>query len=109
MTELYDVKEILRPFYADYAQWLDAGAESLAFNRSTGLCSNLCCYCAMRFCAGAALDELAVTFIAAGLDEDFPFNNCPDDYLFEAENHTCHLNPARVAWVRRCVSNEACL
>lgn len=108
MRRTHDVKKIIHAFYADYARWLDAGATSLEFCRSTGLCANLGAYCSERFPVQGlgACDVLAEAFIAAGLDEDFPFNSGPDDYLLEAEQSACHLNPARVKWVRSRVSSK---
>lgn len=92
----------LTDFYRDYAAWLDAGApRNDIFFKRYGLC-----FCLRRWLEANGVREylkcdMDLQFIEAGLDPFFPFNDGEvKGYQKENKNHSCHLNPARVAWVR---------
>ena len=88
----------LTQFYRDYAAWLDVGAPDLKpFMRHKGLCANSASY------PDSMYREMIQQFLDAGLSDSQPFNdaNNPDnDYWAESGRGTCHLNPARIQWVR---------
>lgn len=93
----------LTEFYRDYAAWLDAGTpDGTIFHNGSGLCANLHKW---EAASGLRYGELAAQmcwqFKAAGLDWVVPFNSGDlKSYEREVRSKTCHLNPARVAWVR---------
>ncbi|CAD6115560.1 prophage protein [Escherichia coli] len=71
------------------------------FSQSYGLCANLFDYLTL---IGApceeALEQLHADFRSAGLNEALPFNESNGHYYEEKGNNMCHMNPARVVWVR---------
>lgn len=91
----------LRAFYVAYYCWINAGARtSKIFCRTHGLCVNAYDYFFAIGVDGAPhLDAMHAAFVAAGMDEELPFNSCPEQYIQEQHGVNCHLNPARLAWV----------
>lgn len=103
--------ETLTAFYRAYAAWLDEGApEHPTLSRGYGLCQNLCNYCDDAGLSRAevceAIDDLDTQFIDAGFEPNYPFNPgrsaeyLKEKYAGERHDGECHLNPARIAWVR---------
>lgn len=103
---MQDIKENIRQqlygFYIAYDLWLSNGAKpGRAFSRNYGLCSNLFDYLtSIGTSSEAALEQLHADFRSAGLNEALPFNESKGHYYEEQRNNMCHMNPARVAWVR---------
>ncbi|ELW9329501.1 hypothetical protein SIO49_002495 [Citrobacter freundii] len=95
-------ENMLHKFYVSYAAWLDGGAIGGDFVRNSGLCGNLFDYCEghLRISPSNYLFEIHRQFARAGLDRNLPFNFSARDYDREKNAHACHLNPARIAWVR---------
>lgn len=90
------MSEQLKAFYKAYAAWLDAGApQHKPFDRTYGLCFVLEEFSA---CDYDLLEEMRQQFTDAGLCWEFPFDKCLSAYV---EDDNKHLNPARVAWVRK--------
>lgn len=94
----------LKDFYVAYAAWLDEGApDTHYFEKRFGLCSNLATWI---YATNAELDyarlvnELRKQFEDAGLCCQYPFGSGREYERMYATN-TQHLNPARVAWVRK--------
>lgn len=89
MTE--GLKQILR----EWLEWAENGAgEHDVFRRSFGLCSILRCY--DYFHGTSCADELIIIFDGV----PFPFGGM-DEYFIEKAKETLHLNPGRLAWVRK--------
>ena len=95
--------EELKAFYKAYAAWLDAGAvNNGVFTRCTGLCFALHKWAGDKGYSLRALRlELKAQLIDAGLDSGYPFNCGERDYDVECDDETIHLNPVRIAWVRK--------
>lgn len=98
-------EEMLLNFYKAYAEWLDNEAdEDDLFKRSEGLCSNLEKYLDNRgldFTESSVVSKIMVDqFVAARLDPYYPFNDDLNDYHYDIESKSMHLNTARVQWVR---------
>jgi hypothetical protein len=100
------MSDMLQKFYNDYANWLRAGAPKINdFLRMSGLCYNLkrwCCKNEIDDVTSSMLsNEMNQQFIAAGLEEEVPFNNSIDypSYSYERLTRTCHLNEQRRKWV----------
>lgn len=98
----------LTKFYRDYLAWVESGApEHPVFDRDSGLCLQINRYTNDDI-GNELADELENQFIDAGLCDTFPFNGGGvwfggaglSNYLAESSAHTCHLNEARMAWVR---------
>lgn len=89
----------LYKFYVDYGKWLDAGAVPGRFWCNYGLCANLFDYFTEE-AAAPILEEMHASFVIAGLNERLPFNAGAENFASESRRFACHLNPARVAWVR---------
>jgi hypothetical protein len=101
----------LKAFLAAYIEWVEAGAgESDVFDRFAGLCSNFRWHMAdmhVPECESEAeVNDLKHLFSAEGLDEEYPFGG-QDQYLYEADAETAHLNEARLSWVRSKVAQLA--
>lgn len=97
-----NIRQQLYGFYIAYDLWLSNGAKpGGVFSQSYGLCANLFDYLTL---IGApceeALEQLHTDFRSAGLNEVLPFNESKGHYYEEKGNNMCHMNPARVAWVR---------
>ncbi|ATE85745.1 hypothetical protein Sf12_gp19 [Shigella phage Sf12] len=89
--------EKLKAFYKAYSAWLDAGAtKNRPFDRSRGLCYSLEQF--SDYDDYALLKEMQQQFTDAGLNWEHPFDRCLSAYKVDANKH---LNPARVAWVRK--------
>ncbi|EFB9701794.1 hypothetical protein [Escherichia coli] len=103
---MQDIKENIRQqlygFYIAYDLWLSNGAKpGGVFSRNYGLCANLFDYLtSIGASSEAALEQLHADFRSAGLNEVLPFNESNGHYHEEKRNNMCHVNPARVAWVR---------
>ncbi len=89
----------LYKFYVDYGKWLSGGAIPGLFSCNYGLCANLFDYFTEE-AAAALLEEMHASFVTAGLDERLPFNADAKHFASESRAFSCHLNQARVAWVR---------
>ena len=105
------MSERLREFLVDYLDWVEAGAgASDVFDRFAGLCSNFRWHMSVMHVPecekSAEVDELKSIFSCEGLDEDYPFGG-QDQYLYEANAKTAHLNEGRLAWVRSKVAQFA--
>lgn len=86
----------LRDFYIAYAAWLDAGAPDRdPFERSKGLCYSLDHWSHYNFDLS---EEMQQQFTDAGLCWEYPFDHGHRAYFDDDKKH---LNPARVAWVRK--------
>lgn len=97
-----NIRQQLYGFYIAYDLWLSNGANSGGvFSQNYGLCANLFDYLTL---IGApceeALEQLHADFRSAGLNEALPFNESKEHYHEERECNMCHMNPARVVWVR---------
>jgi len=94
----------LKTMLRDWLTWAEAGApEHPQFRNYQGLCTNM-----HRF-RYSWLDEME-TMLAQefGEDDDYPFGG-KDLYLEEAAREIMHLNPARLAWVRKVITRaESC-
>ncbi|HAI0053294.1 hypothetical protein [Escherichia coli] len=103
---MQDIKENIRQqlygFYIAYDLWLSNGAKpGGVFSRNYGLCANLFDYLtSIGASSEAALEQLHADFRSAGLNEVLPFNESKGHYYEEKGNNMCHMNPARMAWVR---------
>lgn len=69
------------------------------FQRDVGLCANA--GHSARF-GYVVRNEMQVQFVAAGLDDCFPFHEKEDDYYSEKD---ARLNPLRMAWVKEHINN----
>ncbi|WP_250150553.1 hypothetical protein [Escherichia coli] len=97
-----NIRQQLYGFYIAYDLWLSNGAKpGGVFSQNYGLCANLFDYLIL---IGApceeALEQLHADFRSAGLNEALPFNEGKEHYHEERGHNMCHMNPARVAWVR---------
>lgn len=97
-----NIRQQLYGFYIAYDLWLSNGAKpGGVFSQSYGLCASLFDYLTL---IGApceeALEQLHADFRSAGLNEALPFNESKEHYHEERGHNMCHMNPARVAWVR---------
>lgn len=97
-----NIRQQLYGFYIAYDLWLSNGAKpGGVFSQDYGLCANLFDYLTLIGAPSeAALEQLHADFRSAGLYEVLPFNESKGHYYEEKENNKCHMNPARVAWVR---------
>lgn len=97
------MSEELKAFYKAYAAWLDAGAvNNDAFTCCAGMCFSLHRWagCKGLDCRALRL-ELKEQFTNAGLNSSYPFNRDEHKYDVECDDGAIHLNPARIAWVRK--------
>ncbi|HFX7242450.1 TPA: hypothetical protein ACIGUS_001051 [Escherichia coli] len=103
-----NIRQQLYGFYIAYDLWLSNGAKpGGVFSRNYGLCANLFDYLtSIGTSSEAALEQLHVDFRSAGLYEVLPFNESKGHYYEEKGNNMCHMNPARVAWVRVQIAQE---
>lgn len=97
-----NIRQQLYGFYIAYDLWLSNGAKpGGVFSQNYGLCANFFDYLIL---IGApceeALEQLHADFRSAGLNEALPFNEGKEHYHEERGHNMCHMNPARVAWVR---------
>ena len=93
----------LQQFYNDYAAWLDAGApQGQPFCRDAGLCHNLGKFGGDR----DAYIEMGRQFEAAGLDDQYPFDNTEDHYYDMSGLYSHHTNPLRIQWVKDHANNQ---
>lgn len=99
---------LLSDFYRDYLAWVDSGApEHPVFDRNSGLCLQLDMYVSYVDIEVYA-NDFESQLVEAGLCEAFPFNGgykygdttALKDYTNECRSHACHLNEARIQWVR---------
>lgn len=97
-----NIRQQLYGFYIAYDLWLSNGAKpGGVFSRNYGLCANLFDYLtSIGASSEAALEQLHADFRSAGLNEVLPFNESNGHYHEEKRNNMCHVNPARMAWVR---------
>lgn len=97
-----NIRQQLYGFYISYDLWLSNGAKpGGVFSKKYGLCANLFDYLtSIGIPSEAALEQLHTDFRSAGLNEVLPFNESKGHYYEEKGNNMCHMNPARVAWVR---------
>ena len=97
-----NIRQQLHGFYIAYDLWLKNGAgPGGVFSQSYGLCANIFDYLtSIGVPCEAALEQLHIDFISAGLNEALPFNESKEHYHEERRRNECHMNPARVAWVR---------
>ncbi|WP_240754870.1 hypothetical protein [Escherichia coli] len=97
-----NIRQQLYGFYIAYDLWLSNGAKpGGVFSQNYGLCANLFDYLTLIGApTEAALEQLHTDFRSAGLNEVLPFNESKGHYYEEKGNNMCHMNPARVAWVR---------
>ena len=105
------MSEYLTNFYCAYAEWLVVGApQGQPFDRSSGLCYNLCKYMSWitsdRDLRVAVQNEMRAQFWVAGLHKEYPFTPANAGlgrmhvYDTESQRNECHLNKDRIAWVR---------
>lgn len=103
----------LKAFLRAWLDWAEAGAPDDGrhtnrnpnrFERDCGLCSNT--YNFEELALNVHLDdvgdletELSSLFAADGMDKGYPFGYAAYDE--DAAGHTQHLNPTRLAWVRK--------
>lgn len=88
--------EQLKEFYKAYAAWLDACApQHQQFDRTCGLCHSLEEFSDSNY---DLLEEMRDQFSNSDLDWKFPFDDGHYAYCSDANKH---LNPDRVAWVRK--------
>ncbi len=92
----------LSAFLASWLVWAENGAPDYEpYNRSVGLCSNSRRH---SHAAGRELeDELEDDFPD---DTSTPFNDDDNPYWDETASRGHHLNPRRLAWVRRKLAEE---
>ncbi|HAV8733729.1 TPA: hypothetical protein JLP07_002621 [Escherichia coli] len=97
-----NIRQQLYGFYIAYDLWLKNGAKpGGVFSQNYGLCANLFDYLTLIGTpCEAALEQLHTDFRSAGLNEALPFNEGKEHYHEERGHNMCHMNPARVAWVR---------
>lgn len=94
---------ILHSFYIAYHEWLKSGADaaSCIFDRRSGLCDNAYDYFIyIGADVSGPLYKMHDAFEAAGLNRELPFNKNVESYDRENRRGECHVNPARVAWVK---------
>lgn len=112
----------LQEFYNSYQAWLDNGAphDTMTYHRCYGLCYALHSFTMRKYKSLTAsnihrkrlCDEMNEQFLRElGHDDGFPeltllypFGS-PKQYKDEEMNETAHLNPQRVAWVRKHATN----
>lgn len=96
----------IKQFLRDYLRWVEEGAPEgdSPFSRSYGLCGNL-----VLRCGELGLDHNATVDLAIELRDLLPddreswispFNGSLISYSEEVIESRCHLNEARIAWVR---------
>ena len=97
-----NIRQQLYGFYIAYDLWLSNGAKpGGVFSQKYGLCASLFDYLASIGAPGeAALEQLHADFRNAGLNEVLPFNENKAHYHAEKRHNMCHMNPARITWVR---------
>lgn len=82
----------MRAFLTDWLAWAEAGGQGPRFMNHCGLCAN-----AVKYDVHYELRKL---FREQGLNPNTPFGT-PDQYRADTFAHAMHLNPARLAWVRK--------
>jgi hypothetical protein len=97
-------------FYLGYLAWINDGApEHDVFTRHNGLCDNYRDYFRSLYRdrdASGDLSEMVQSFRNAGLNRLYPFNfGSPYAFSEECNKGYAHLNPQRIAWVRKKVAD----
>lgn len=91
----------LTEFYRAYAKWLDEGAPHMQpFVRDDGLCINIRKMVGYRFGLRAEMQEQFIQHMGKPMFYPFNVSKSCRPYLVEANAYECHLNPARIQWVR---------
>jgi hypothetical protein len=98
-----ETTEVLKCFYIAYLYWAERPyLNSPIFVKNAGLCLNLCNY--MNYHGDLnkiqVKMEMRSAFIDAGMSPALPFNPPGMPYNKECITHSCHLNEARLNWVR---------
>lgn len=98
----------LKVFFRDYLAWVEAGTPlHYAFSTALGLCNNVDSYdyaiCEASGKKVGLLSELEMLFRTEGLHRHYPFNNRNryGTYDKESDARTMHLNPRRIAFVKK--------
>ncbi|EFN7977685.1 hypothetical protein ED769_25905 [Escherichia coli] len=104
-----NIGQQLYGFYIAYDLWLSNGAKpGGVFSQNYGLCANIFDYLtSIGAPCEAALEQLHADFRSAGLNEALPFNESKEHYHEERGHNMCHMNQARMAWVRAQVVQAA--
>jgi len=102
--EATPVLNALNDFYRAYKDWMDRGSiVNEDFSRRFGLCTSLSNYLYTQGYTKETRREAAVmmkeSFIAAGLSEQYPFNDYHGKYVQECMYDSTHRNPQRIAWI----------
>lgn len=94
-------------FLVDWLAWATADAEGdYRFRRYAGLCTSYDRWCRQKgIWYGEERDDLVRAFIACGLDKNYPFGE--DNYDDRSLKYTQHLDPARLAWVRKVIRDNS--
>lgn len=104
-----NIRQQLYGFYIAYDLWLSNEAKhGGVFSKNYGLCANLFDYLTLiGVPCEEALEQLHADFRSAGLNEALPFNESKEHYHEERRCNMCHMNQARMAWVRAQVVQAA--
>lgn len=101
-------QDTLIRFYREFQEWVEAEFPgSIPFAADYGLCANLAFWlednnCGDQFCIGVPKAQ-SQSYIDAGLDEAYPFNDADNPYNLECDKYT---NPARLAWIKEWAAKE---
>lgn len=101
------VSETLLMFLVEWLEWAttDDDAEDYRFQRYAGLCASYDRWCRQKgIWFRHARQEIVGAFRASGLDKDYPFGK--ENYDARSLTSSQHLDPARLAWVRKVISDN---
>lgn len=96
----------LSNFYYDLYNWIYEykfdEKEYPFFRRNWGLYYNLYSWCRYVGVGEKELvDELHISFIEAGLAENYPFNKSLQAFFIEKDHGKCYSNPERLKWIKK--------
>ena len=100
-------KEKLLVFLMSWYYWATVDENYFRFNKAGGLCINAALFFdnEPNLFNMLAVRRLLESYLKADFKENFhvPFNTCTETYKSEARHRTQHLNPRRLAWVRKMI------
>lgn len=101
------VSETLLMFLVEWLEWATGNEQDIRmdvkFKRHCGLCTLFELWCRRT---EREYDSYALynAFIASHLDDIYPFGE--ENFDRRTENYTQHLDPARLAWVRKIIKDN---
>lgn len=97
----------LLKFLVGWLAWATGDAEGdYRFRRYAGLCTSYDRWCRQKgIWSGEESEDLTGAFLASGLDKNYPFGE--ENYDDCSLKYTQHLDQARLAWVRKVISDNS--